>query len=89
MSDARERKPIGLAVALVPVLFLIVALALTIGMLGLQPHIPLIAAAAVAGLVAAVHGVRWKEIEDGMVHGINLAMGAILILMVVGTMIGT
>jgi NhaC family Na+:H+ antiporter len=89
MSDQSEREPIGLAVALVPVIFLIVALAMTIGLLGLQPHIPLIAAAAVAGLVAVVHGVHWKAIEDGMVHGINLAMGAILILMVVGTMIGT
>jgi NhaC family Na+:H+ antiporter len=89
MSDQSEREPIGLAVALVPVIFLLVALAMTIGLLGLQPHIPLIAAAAVAGLVAVVHGVHWKAIEDGMVHGINLAMGAILILMVVGTMIGT
>jgi NhaC family Na+:H+ antiporter len=89
MSDRSERKPISLAVALVPVIFLIVALALTIGILGLQPHIPLIAAAAVAGLVAVVHVVHWKAIEEGMVHGINLAMGAILILMVVGTMIGT
>jgi NhaC family Na+:H+ antiporter len=89
MSERSERKPISLAVALVPVIFLVVALALTIGLLGLQPHIPLIAAAAVAGLVAIAHGSTWKEIEDGMVHGINLAMGAILILMVVGTMIGT
>lgn len=89
MSDRAERKPIKLAVALVPVVFLIAALALSIGGLGLQPHMPLIAAAAVAGLVAILHGATWKEIEDGMVHGINLAMGAILILMVVGTMIGT
>jgi NhaC family Na+:H+ antiporter len=31
----------------------------------------------------------WKEIQEGIVQGIGLAMGAILILMVVGTLIGT
>jgi NhaC family Na+:H+ antiporter len=39
--------------------------------------------------VAVVYKRPWKEIQDGMVHGIHLAMGAILILMVVGIMIGT
>ena len=82
-------KPIKLGAALTPVIFLIVALSFTIVAFKLTPHIPLIAAAAVAALVAAFHGHPWEEIQNGMVHGINLAMGAILILMVVGTMIGT
>ncbi len=89
MSDRQERRAIGLGIALIPVVFLVAALAVVISVFDLPPHIPLISAAAVAGLVAAFHGVHWKEIEKGMVHGINLAMGAILILMVVGTMIGT
>ena len=42
-----------------------------------------------AASVAAFWKHPWKEIQEGMVHGISLAMGAILILMVVGTMIGT
>lgn len=82
-------KPIKLSAALIPVIFLIVALSLTIVAFKLTPHIPLIAAAAVAALVAALHRHPWEEIQNGMVHGITLAMGAILILMVVGTMIGT
>jgi NhaC family Na+:H+ antiporter len=82
-------KPIKLGAALIPVIFLIVALAFTIVVFKLTPHIPLIAAAAAAALVAVFHGHPWEEIQKGMVHGINLAMGAILILMVVGTMIGT
>jgi NhaC family Na+:H+ antiporter len=82
-------KPIKLGAALIPVIFLIVALAFTIVVFKLTPHIPLIAAAATAALVAVFHGHPWEEIQKGMVHGINLAMGAILILMVVGTMIGT
>jgi NhaC family Na+:H+ antiporter len=89
MSDQQDREPIRLGVALIPVIFLIGALALAISLYGLPPHIPLICGAAVAGGVAAFHGIPWKEIQAGMVHGITLAMGAILILMVVGTMIGT
>jgi Na+:H+ antiporter, NhaC family len=40
-------------------------------------------------LVGLRNGYRWKEIERGIVHGISLAMGAILILLVVGSVIGT
>ena len=87
MSD--KAKKIKLGLALIPVLFLIVALSVTIGVFKLPPHIPLISAAAVAALVAVIHKHPWKEVQDGMVHGIMLAMSAILILMVVGTMIGT
>ena len=87
MSD--ERKEIKLGNALIPVFFLIIALFVTIKVFGLLPHIPLILAAAVAAGVALFFKHPWKEIHEGMVQGINLAMGAILILMVVGTMIGT
>ena len=87
MTD--KKKKIKLGVALIPVIFLIIALSITIGFYGQDPHIAIILAAAVASLVAIIHKHPWKEIQDGMVHGITLAMGAILILMVVGTMIGT
>ncbi len=83
------KKKIKLGVALIPVLFLIVALSVTIGIFKLPPHIPLILAAAVATIVATIHKHPWQEIQDGMVEGITLAMSAILILMIVGTMIGT
>jgi len=89
MTDTRQAKDIRLGIAVIPVFFLIAALAVVISVFKLSPHIPLIFAAAVAGAVAVVHGVPWKDVQDGMVHGINLAMAAILILMVVGTMIGT
>ncbi|MFC2156921.1 Na+/H+ antiporter NhaC [Acidobacteriota bacterium] len=88
MADHKKKK-IKLGYALVPVFFLIAALSVTIVVFKQDPHIPLILAAAVAAIVAVIHRHPWKEIQDGMVHGISLAMGAILILMVVGTMIGT
>ena len=86
---AETRKEIRLGMVLIPVVFLIIALSVTVGVFKLTPHIPLIAAAAVAACVAVFHKHPWKEVQDGMVHGITLAMSAILILMVVGTMIGT
>lgn len=86
---AEKRKKIRLGTAFIPVVFLVIALSVTIGIFKLSPHIPLIAAAAVAACVAVIHKHPWKEVQDGMVHGITLAMSAILILMVVGTMIGT
>ncbi|MCG2816101.1 MAG: Na+/H+ antiporter NhaC [Acidobacteriota bacterium] len=87
MTD--RKKPYKLGVALIPVFFLIIALSTTIIVFKQDAHIPLILAAAVAAIVAALHNHSWKDIQDGMVHGISLAMGAVLILMIVGTMIGT
>jgi len=89
MTADQDQQPIHLGVALIPIIFLIGALVLAISVYGLPPHIPLIFGAAVAGAVAVSQGIPWKEVQAGMVHGISLAMGAILILMVVGTMIGT
>jgi NhaC family Na+:H+ antiporter len=85
----KEKREAGLWLALIPVIFLVFALFVTIVILGQSAHIPLILAAAVAAAVAVRLGYAWKEVQDGMVQGINLAMGAILILMVVGTLIGT
>lgn len=85
----KDRKEIKLIFSLIPVLFLILALSVTVGFFQLPPHIPLVLAAGVATIVASLHKHPWTEILDGMVHGITLAMGAILILIIVGTLIGT
>ncbi|KPK72481.1 MAG: sodium:proton antiporter [Phycisphaerae bacterium SM23_30] len=96
-----EPKSIPLHIAIIPVLFLISALFVTLVVLKevkvdgekvkfeLTVHIPLIMATAVAAIFAVAYGRPWKDIREGMVHGITLALPAILILMVVGTLIGT
>jgi len=89
MQGEHRERVAGVGLALIPVIFLVLALFISIVILDQPPHIPLILAAAVAAGVAAHLKYSWKEIQEGMVQGINLAMGAILILMVVGTMIGT
>jgi NhaC family Na+:H+ antiporter len=89
MQEERRDRDASVGVALIPVIFLVLALFLTIVLLDQPAHIPLILATAAAAGVAVYLKYTWKEIHQGMVQGINLAMGAILILMVVGTMIGT
>ena len=85
----KNDKPYPLWLALIPVILLILALSVTIIVLKQKPHMPLIFATAAAATVAVIHGHSWKEVQTGMVHGITLAMGAIMILMIIGTMIGT
>lgn len=87
MTDRRRR--FTLSTALIPVIFLIITLFITIVVFKQSPHIPLILASAVASIVAISLKHPWKEVEEGMVHGITLALSAILILMIVGTLIGT
>jgi NhaC family Na+:H+ antiporter len=52
-------------------------------------QIPLVGAAVVAALMALRLGWNWAGIEAGVVDGIRLALGAVLILLAVGMLIGT
>lgn len=85
----RTENSVSLTTALIPVFFLVIALAVTIVLFKLPAHIPLVCAAAVAAAVALARGHSWQTIENGMIHGITLALPAVLILLVVGIMIGT
>ncbi|MGB3366811.1 MAG: Na+/H+ antiporter NhaC [Acidaminobacteraceae bacterium] len=76
--------------ALIPIVFLMVALILTLQLWGGDPHLPILAAGVVAGGVAMLNlGYTWAELEEGVVDTIKMAMGAILILMIIGMIIGT
>jgi NhaC family Na+:H+ antiporter len=80
--------------ALVPVAVLVALLASSVYLFGDDSsggpnQIALMLSAAVGLLIGTVNGFRWKELEQGIVHGISLALGAILILFVVGSLIGT
>lgn len=82
-------KKVTLGLALIPVIFLVGALSVTIIIFDEPPHIPLLLSSAVAAIIGVFNGQKWKDIEHGIIQGITLAMPAILILMIVGTMIGT
>ncbi len=80
--------------ALIPVLVLISLLTASVLFFGADSsggpnQMALILSACVAGLIGLRLGFGWKDLEQGMIHGISLATGAILILLVVGSLIGT
>ncbi|MFT5452076.1 MAG: NhaC family Na+:H+ antiporter [Enterobacterales bacterium] len=52
-------------------------------------QIVLLFCAGIASIVGIKNGIPWHAIEKGIVKGISMAMGAILILLVVGGLIGT
>jgi NhaC family Na+:H+ antiporter len=93
MNPTTKRAP-GLGLSLLPVLALIGLLASSVYLFrddssGGPNQIALILAAMVAALIGWRNGYSWKELQQGIVHGISLSTGAVLILLVVGSLIGT
>jgi NhaC family Na+:H+ antiporter len=92
-SDPPGRDP-TIGQAMVPVSLLIVMLASSVYLFGDESssgpnQIALILATGTAVLVALLNGHRWKDLERGISRGLSVSMGAILILLVVGSVIGT
>ncbi len=95
----REKKKATLGVALIPVIFTIVFLMAAVlpieASMGLpditmDAHMPLFFGAMFAALIAIyMLGFTWAELEEGIVETIKMSMGAILILLVIGMLIGT
>ena len=80
--------------ALVPVVLLIAMLGAAVYLFGDESsfgpnQIALVLGTAVAGLVGLANGRSWAEIEGAIRRGIATSMGAVLILLVVGSVIGT
>lgn len=89
-----EKKPATLTVALIPIFVLIGMLAANVIVFGADAtdgpnQIALVLAAFVAGLISWRLGTSWADMEKSMVRSISSAMGAMLILMVIGSLSGT
>jgi len=91
---SETRKSPGLLMSLLPVGVLILLLALSTRWYGSDSsygpnQIALILAAGLVCLQAWRLGFKWQELEAGIVRGISHSLGAILILLAVGSLIGT
>ncbi|WP_026967017.1 Na+/H+ antiporter NhaC [Algoriphagus terrigena] len=81
--------------ALIPILFLIGLLIINIQIFGTDSlsgsnQIVLILSATVAASIAVFRlGISWEALQDGIVKSISSAMGAILILFLIGALAGT
>jgi NhaC family Na+:H+ antiporter len=79
--------------ALIPLLFMIALLALSIVLFGIDAalgplQVALLMSAVVAAVVAHKNGHSWERLGEEVVKGISLAMSAIMILLMVGALIG-
>ena len=93
MSSSKTTTP-SIFESLIPIVSLIVMLSASVYIYGDDSsyggnQIALILGAAIASIIGIKNGYAWKEIEAGIIKGISAAMGAILILLAVGAMIGT
>ncbi|RMG91005.1 MAG: sodium:proton antiporter, partial [Chloroflexi bacterium] len=83
-----------MSIALLPILFLIGLLSVNISIFGDDGlsgsnQIVLILSGAVAALLAGTQGVSWKVMRAGILKSIDSSMGAILILLLIGSLAGT
>lgn len=91
MSDRRQPSMLD---ALIPISVLVVLLSSSVILFADDSsygpnQIALLLAMGVAAIIGLKNGYTWKEIEEGIVHGISLSLGAVLILLSVGALIGT
>ncbi|MDQ7049481.1 MAG: Na+/H+ antiporter NhaC family protein [Enterobacterales bacterium] len=89
-----EKKSASLLDAIIPIAALMIMLFTSVRFYGSNSsyganQIALILGAAIATLIGFKNGYSWKEIEQGISKGISTAYGAILILMMVGSLIGS
>ncbi len=86
----KEVRKATVGIAMIPLLFLIGSLVMTLLVWGGDPHIPIFTSAIVAALTAMIGlNYTWQEIEEGIVETIKMSMGAIIILMIIGMVVGT
>ncbi len=81
------------ALALAPIAFLVALLACSVYLYGADSsyganQVALLFSAGLVALLGLRLGYAWKEIEQGILHGIRLCLGPLLILMSVGMLIG-
>ncbi len=94
LQEGRRPRPPTLLDALLPVGVLIVLIALTIALFGVDAtngplQVALFLSAAFASLIAFKNGYSVASVADAAVGGVSTAMGAIFILLAVGALIGT
>src|SRR5690606_24370976 len=93
-SPARVAREPSLWQAVLPLLVLFILLALSVYLYADNSsyganQIALLLTGGVAALIGLGNGMRWQDIQDAVTHGIAISTSAILILLAVGSLIGT
>lgn len=93
MSAKEARKP-TFTEAIIPVAFLTVLISINVSIFGADSldgsnQIVLILSATVGTIVALRIGIKWEQLQKGIVNSISNSMAAILILLLIGSLAGT
>ena len=75
--------------ALIPVIFMMVAILVCTLLWEMEPHIPIVLSCIAAAFVAKWCGYSWSTLITGMLESIGRATEALIIVMVVGMLIGS
>ncbi len=94
MSELNQTKKATMLDALIPVFTLITLLTLAVNYFGDNSsygpnQIALLVSMGVAIAIGIKNGFKWHDIEKAIINGISLSLGAVLILLAVGSLIGT
>lgn len=85
-----NQKKISLGAALLPIIFLIGSLYYAVQVAEIDVHLPIFMAGLFAAVVAKFAAKStWSELEEGVIETIKMSMGAIIILLIIGMVIGS
>lgn len=89
-NEKKEYLKPSFGIALIIVIFLFAALVIQVVQVGGPDiHLTLVFSIAFATLVLMLKGMKWKKIEEGVIHGCKIATIPMLILMFIGMLIPT
>lgn len=94
MSDPQSLRQPSMLDSLIPIVVLICLLIAAVTFFGdgssSGPNqIALLLATGVAAVIGLKNGHKWHAMEKAIIHGISISLGAVLILLAVGSLIGT
>ena len=83
------KKELSTGMSLVPIIALIGAAALSIFIWKAGMHVPLMIGVITAAIVSIIAGWSWDEVQQMMVKGVERALPAVFILLIIGIIVGT
>lgn len=94
MTIEKQQQEASFTDALIPIVILITLLGASVYLFGDNSsygpnQIALLIAMGIAAIIGIKNGYSWDDIEQGIIKGISRSLGAILILLAVGSLIGT
>lgn len=88
-KQERVKQRPSLAIAILPIVFMVISLTVGVGVLKLKTEPIIILSAFVAGIIAWKLGYSWDDMQAGVIEKISRALPATLILWSVGLLIGS